>query len=329
MRYSASSLFLLLLSVAVPLSGAADEAIAASKLAPEVEWFKKLDENHDGHLDQTEFSKGFAQLRGWRWPLSSSSSATTTKGGFWKAFSSSFAMIVATEIGDKTFFIAAIMSMKHDRLAVFSGAISALIIMTILSTAMGLILPAFVDRKYTHLLGAVLFCYFGVLLLKEGKDMEAGKASDELEEVEGELMQNNKKADDENGDETDQTDADGEDVEEGKTSTRRRKKEGVGNTKRVRRKQQPQHWLPITLQALSLTFFAEWGDRSQIATIALAASRDGYGVTAGGILGHSLCTGVAVLGGRILAASISERTVHLAGGTLFLLFGVHALLFEE
>lgn len=49
-------------------------------------------------------------------------------------------------------------------------------------------------------------------------------------------------------------------------------------------------------------------------------------VTAGGILGHSLCTGLAVIGGRILAARISERTVATTGGVLFLLFCGHSLL---
>lgn len=33
------------------------------------------------------------------------------------------------------------------------------------------------------------------------------------------------------------------------------------------------------------------------------------GVTLGGILGHSICTGAAVLGGRQLATHIQERTV--------------------
>ena len=33
-----------------------------------------------------------------------------------------------------------------------------------------------------------------------------------------------------------------------------------------------------------MTFLAEWGDRSQIATIALAAAKDPYGVVAGGVV---------------------------------------------
>lgn len=49
------------------------------------------------------------------------------------------------------------------------------------------------------------------------------------------------------------------------------------------------------------------------------------GVTLGGIIGHALCTGAAVLGGRHLATHINERTVHIFGGVLFLAFGAHSL----
>jgi putative Ca2+/H+ antiporter (TMEM165/GDT1 family) len=51
-------------------------------------------------------------------------------------------------------------------------------------------------------------------------------------------------------------------------------------------------------QTFTLTFLAEWGDRSQIATIALASAKDPYGVTVGGVLGHAMCSAVAVMGGR-------------------------------
>lgn len=82
----------------------------------------------------------------------------------------------------------------------------------------------------------------------------------------------------------------------------------------------------IFTQAFTLTFLAEWGDRSQIATIALASSKNPYGVILGGLVGHAFCTALAVVGGRMLAARISERTVALVGGTLFLLFAIHSLV---
>jgi putative Ca2+/H+ antiporter (TMEM165/GDT1 family) len=303
----------------------------ATAAAPETadEWFQILDSNHDGNIDKPEFTSGYDRLQNsitggnsW-WTSITSKDASKTektppkKDKFWKAFSSAVAMIVATEIGDKTFFIAAVLSMKHDRSAVFVGAITALIIMTILSTAMGLILPNILPRQYTHLLGALLFLYFGFKLLSEARAMPAGKASDELEEVEEELLlQSNKKADDDS-DAVSNDDIE-EQQEKAKTAIRKR-----------RRRQRPLSRYQVALQALSLTFVAEWGDRSQIATIALAASHNPLGVTIGGCLGHSFCTGLAVIGGRMLAARISEKTVHLAGGVVFLLFGLHSLFLEE
>jgi len=66
--------------------------------------------------------------------LSSTPPAVATANlGFLHAFIASLSMIVVSELGDKTFFIAAIMAMRHARLTVFAGAIAALAIMTVLS----------------------------------------------------------------------------------------------------------------------------------------------------------------------------------------------------
>lgn len=53
--------------------------------------------------------------------------------GFIHAFIASLSVIVVSELGDKTFFIAAIMAMRHPRCIVFTGAIGALALMTVLS----------------------------------------------------------------------------------------------------------------------------------------------------------------------------------------------------
>lgn len=79
---------------------------------------------------------------------------------------------------------------------------------------------------------------------------------------------------------------------------------------------------PAFVRAFSLTLLAEWGDRSQVATIAIAASSNVAGVVSGVVAGHAICTAAAVVGGRILAGRISERAVTLVSGLLFIAFSV-------
>ena len=64
---------------------------------------------------------------------------------------------------------------------------------------------------------------------------------------------------------------------------------------------------PAWVQTFVMTFLGEWGDRSQIATIAMAAGQDYWLVTLGAIAGHACCTGVAVIGGAALAGKVSMR----------------------
>ncbi|MEH2311136.1 MAG: TMEM165/GDT1 family protein [Nostoc sp.] len=82
--------------------------------------------------------------------------------------------------------------------------------------------------------------------------------------------------------------------------------------------------LGIVIEAFVLTFMAEWGDRTQIATIALAAGNNPIGVTIGAIFGHAICAAIAVIGGKMIAGRISERQLTLIGGCLFLVFGIVA-----
>ena len=84
----------------------------------------------------------------------------------------------------------------------------------------------------------------------------------------------------------------------------------------------------IFMQAFTMTFVAEWGDRSQITTIILAARENLWGVIIGGIIGHSICTGLGVIGGRIIAQKISVRTVTIVGGVVFLIFAITSSIWD-
>ena len=83
--------------------------------------------------------------------MSSSSEGESSTSALWQAF----AMIIASEMGDKTFLIAAILAMRHPRLVVFAGAFSSLVVTSILSAAMGHVLPTLIAKRWTQLAAAV------------------------------------------------------------------------------------------------------------------------------------------------------------------------------
>ena len=81
--------------------------------------------------------------------------------GFMHALGATFGVILATEIGDKTFFIAAVLVMRHSRLVVWSGAVGALAVMTILSAVVGHAAPLLLPPSLTHYAAVLLFFIFG------------------------------------------------------------------------------------------------------------------------------------------------------------------------
>lgn len=219
-----------------------------------------------------------------------------------QGFTKSLAMTVLSEIGDKTFFAAAILAMRHPRRLVLSGCLSALIVMTILSALVGWAAPNLISRKWTHHVTTFLFFGFGLWSLWDGFKDE-GEA-EELAEVEAKLNADWKT----------------------NTGTTKKNSKDVDDIKKQKRPFLSEFFSPILLKAFSITFFGEWGDKSQLATIGLAADENPFGVVLGGILGQTLCTIAAVLGGKSLAAQISEKIVALSGGVLFIVFGIQSFL---
>ena len=104
-------------------------------------------------------------------------------GDFASAFGGSFGMILVSEIGDETFIIAALMAMRHPRAIVFAGALGALIVMTVLSTALGFIVPNLLSRQVTNKAATVLYTFFGLRLLYIAYRAEDEDPNKELDEV--------------------------------------------------------------------------------------------------------------------------------------------------
>ncbi|CAA2986202.1 GDT1 2, chloroplastic [Olea europaea subsp. europaea] len=211
--------------------------------------------------------------------------AAIAKSGFTAAFS----LIFVSEIGDKTFFIAALLAMQYEKLLVLLGSMGALSLMTVLSVIIGRIFHSVPAQFQTTLpigeyAAIALLMFFGLRSIKDAWDLPSTVAK--------------------TGDQ-----GSGEFVEAEELV-----KENVS-----KRLSNP---LEIVSKSFSLVFFAEWGDRSMLATIALGAAQSPWGVASGAIVGHLLATSFAILGGAFLANYISEKLVGYLGGALFLGFAV-------
>ncbi|KAI0557725.1 Gdt1 [Gracilaria domingensis] len=191
---------------------------------------------------------------------------------FLSALTASFALVLASEIGDKTFFISALLSMKHSRLLVFLGTLLALTAMTVISVLIGQLFHALPPSLNTSIpfddyAAVALLLWFGFQSIRSALSMSSGD-DEELQ--------------------------DAKDVVAGRA--------GIGGG-----------GLKIVAQTTSLIFLAEWGDKSMLATVALAAAKSPWGVIVGGISGHFVATVIAVVGGSFLGNFLSERNARLIG----------------
>ena len=170
----------------------------------------------------------------------------------------SLLMIGISEIGDKTFLIAAVMAMKHSRWAVFTGAFSALSIMAIVSTLLGRVVPSLIPKSYTDMIAAILFFIFGLRMAWEVYHMKHQRQQKQ------EPNNNNNNITHDNNETK---------IEEYNLISQEEVQGGGEGEEEIRQQRKQQ---PVLIEAFILTFLGEWGDKSQISTIALAASNVMY-----------------------------------------------------
>lgn len=210
--------------------------------------------------------------------MAANNDTATEEEGSLHALASAFTMIIFSEIGDKTFLIAAILAMRHPRLTVFAGSFGSLALMSLLSAQLGHLVPTLLPKSTTELAAALLFFAFGAKMLKEAADMKPGneKIQEEMKEAEEEIEGDDAKIEGGVGGGIPL-----EEIEEGHARPRHSRTNsassptgsaGVGEGVR----NFFSFFLgPVFVQAFVLTFLGEWGDRSQISTIALGAAHVG------------------------------------------------------
>jgi len=116
-----------------------------------------------------------------------------TGSGFYQAFS----IVFLSEIGDKTFFVAALLAAKLSRFISFIGSLGALAVMSVISVIIGQVFHAVPSEiangiPLDDVAAVIAFTYFGIKILSEAfeegdsaMDEELQDAKDAVEENDG------------------------------------------------------------------------------------------------------------------------------------------------
>ncbi|KAL4469928.1 hypothetical protein ABPG72_006568 [Tetrahymena utriculariae] len=243
--------------------------------------------------------------------------------------------ILFSEVGDKTFIITAILSAKYNKFYVFLGSYGALFLMTFISCFIGNLSDYILREKYIKIASAILFFFFG---FKSLYDSATNQLEDEDKEIETEIKAFEEKLNQGNKDNIDDsTEQSKQEVKKVKgtqdtlnssdqTQVIQRERKQIETKQSSKDQSNPKASnKAIAVLTFAQNFLGEWGDKSQLSTIAFGASFNFYKVFTGAALGHFCCSLLAITGGKYLAEQLSEKTLTFLGGLLFVTYGCGTL----
>ena len=202
------------------------------------------------------------------------------------AFGSSLTAITLAELGDKTFFMALILAVRHRARWVFIGSFAALTAVTLISLALGYGLRELLPQSLVPWLAAVLFLSFGIKLLIDAQGMAANAATEEKAEAEQVI--------------------------------------NTAESSKVFNTAWAVIWEAFVLVFIAELGDRTQFTTIFMAT-APAQVFSFSGLLAGTLLGHALVTWLAVGAGKWIGQWVNERLLYRLSGGLFLVFGLAAL----
>ena len=231
---------------------------------------------------------------------------------FWPSFCQSLAIIFVSEIADRTFILELLYYPKVGAIPLLITATFAMGIMDLLAICVGYLLPMLLLREIVDWIGFAAFTLFGLFSIYEFTTMEKTTVAEEIEK-------HNKEKDEQYvAIQDNETGASTQQVAD--TINEEDKKEGDDN------KEEDTGLYRKCIELFGFLCISEIGDKSEIATVSIAAMYDLLGVIAGTMMAYTMTCCMAIFLGRTLQHCISEKTMNLIGGIIFLLFALQILL---
>lgn len=230
-----------------------------------------------------------------------SSKEKEPQDGFEKTITGLFSTFFFTglaEIGDKTFLMVVVYaSKKHlSNFILFACPMLGLAIMHTFGSLFGGLFQLFLSQYVLYIISCSAFFLFGIVLIYQGCTEEEEEIEEKMKEVENEVN------------ETMSVYSDGH--------SKAKHLSGFLNNLRA-------FFSHPATKLFLMTLLSEMGDRSQITAVALAATYNIWLVIIGGILGHMIAMLLAIICGKIISQKVSENTITIIGGILFILFSMY------
>jgi putative Ca2+/H+ antiporter (TMEM165/GDT1 family) len=166
---------------------------------------------------------------------------------------------------------------------------------------MGLTLPNYIPTYWIDIFAVLIFLIFGMKMLIDGLKMSQQMNLNKMAEVNKEINK--------------------EIFKENEILAQINKNENSDEIKNNMIKET----LEVFVQTFTLVFLSELGDKSQISTIYLSANSDPMIIFSAVTTAQFLLTIIAVIGGTLISGKITERTLTIFAGIMFIAFGVISL----
>ena len=210
---------------------------------------------------------------------------------FYPSLVQSFLVIFLSEIADRTFILVLIYSLKMHWLPLVLTSLFAMYFMNLIAIVAGYTVILLVPRNLLDWIGFACFLGFGLFWAYEGMKMESKSVKEEYDE----------------------------EMQETENNYSLVNEEGNQNQKSV-------WWLCAEL--FGFLCVSEFGDKSEISTVTIAAVYNFYAVLIGTMIAYFFAIVIAAFLGHYIGQYLTEKMMSIIGGLLFVGFAVQILIIK-
>ena len=244
------------------------------------------------------------------------------KTSFLSSIAYSFSFVFVTDLTDKSVFLIILLYQKIPTLILFIISLFSVLLMNYLSILVGCYITKLISLVYLEIIACILFITFGILSIIESRKKE-NQVKDLMEKTKKEL----------NYSENDDYQLMSEDIEtnyesnsELKYPSTLRTNSNISNINVINENNNNEINTGLIIAIIIMLCLSDFGDKSQITVMTMAAIYDFYGILIGSTLALVGTVTIAVLFGAWICDKISTKLLFLIGGILFLIFGCEILI---